>query len=130
MTVKRNDSTIKISKDSLFAFEENDGTVYRFYNRKILQLLNPKEEIFLYKYERGSYESKNNPLTTRYFFSKNPHKILYTLTINNVLRCFNDNKSFCKLVELYFRYDSELILYDQQHETYKINRILALSSDN
>ena len=48
--VKHNDSSYKVYKKHIFGYKMCDGSVYRFDNKKELLLLNPTEQILIYKH--------------------------------------------------------------------------------
>lgn len=116
-----------LAKDSVFGYKTRDGSCYRLYQHQTYTILNPNEEILLYRYcQPGA--GKGEAPTVLYYFSKRGMPTLYKLTIGNLLRCFSDKARFCTLLEVRYRHDSELTEYDAFHHQYKLNRLLELSN--
>lgn len=125
--IKCGKESIFLSKDSVYGYKDNGGLIYRFYKGVDYNLINPEEEIQLYEIQ-VSGPTKYEPPVVNYYFSANSSGPLYALNIYNVLSVFSHNQRFCELVELRFRYDSELLEFDSYHKKYKLNRLLELST--
>src|SRR5215510_11782969 len=64
-----------------------------------------------------------------YFFSVGPNGDVLPLTILNLKKAFPDNHTFHDLLDMSFKHDSDLTRYDDFHNMFKINRLLAASSE-
>jgi hypothetical protein len=64
-----------------------------------------------------------------YFFSVGPNGDVQRLTILNLKNAFPDNHAFHDLLDMSFKHDSELAKYDDFHKMYKVNRLLAASTE-
>ncbi len=125
--VKTTDTSYVLLKDSLFGYCDAWNNCYRFFGDEIYTILNPKEEILLYKIEYGMDGPKSFLRSTRYFFSINAAAAIQKLDLYLVLKAFEGNDQFTELIELYFRNNSELLEYDPVHKMYKLNRLFELS---
>ncbi|MEO8765600.1 MAG: hypothetical protein ABI416_14975 [Ginsengibacter sp.] len=127
ITIKRNDSVYKIRKKTLYGYETCGTQVYRFNGKRELLLLNPGEEILIYKLlnARIADDSKIN-VTNKYFCindSSSPEK----LTIKNLKNAFTGNDKFRRLVDANFKYNMELGTFDNENHIFKINSLLKES---
>jgi hypothetical protein len=64
-----------------------------------------------------------------YFFSVGPNGDVLPLTILNLKKAFPDNHVFHDLLDMSFKYDSDLTRYDDFHKMFKVNRLLAASTE-
>lgn len=117
-----------LSKDSTYGYRDKYGTVFRFFDGREYTLMNPGEEIQLYKLQLSNH-TKYEPAVVGYYFSRNPAAAIYQLTQRNILVVFSDNKRFTDLIEIRYRNDGELIEYDTYRGKYKLNRLLELSKN-
>ncbi len=123
--VKYNDSLYTFLKKDVFGYVDKDGT-YRLNGKDVYTIINPGEEIVIYKTTSGT-GFKNSPIVDSYFFSKSAGEPIQSLTLYNVVRAFSDNKSFTKLIELSITSNDGLLQYDVINREYRINRLLALA---
>lgn len=127
VSVKTKDSVFTFSKDSIFGYKDDDGKTYRFFEEKVYPLLNPSENILLYKQVTKIGEPKYQQIVVHYYFSKNPSSPIIPLTILNLEIYYQDNKYFIEFLEIYFKSNSDLAEYDYNHKIYKLSRLLELS---
>lgn len=112
------DSVFKIRKDSIFGYRSIK--CYRIYNKIDYEILNPNEEIMLYtKTVLTGFKSNQQ---TKYFFSISPGAEIYDLTIYNLKSVTRGDTLFHDQLDLFFRYDTDLLEYDPFYKSYKINR--------
>ena len=64
-----------------------------------------------------------------YFFSVGPNGDVLPLTILNLKKAFPDNHTFHDLLDMSFKHDSDLTKYDDFHKMFKVDRLLAASSE-
>lgn len=64
-----------------------------------------------------------------YFFSVGPNGDVRPLTILNLKSAFTDNHAFHDLLDMSFNHDSDLTKYDEFHKMFKVNRLLAASTE-
>jgi hypothetical protein len=117
-----------LNKDSVYGYKDKEATVFRFYHRTCYKLKNPDEEILLYEVQ-VSNPDKYEPAIVSYYFSRDFSSPVYPLTINNVLRVFSENKRFTNMVELRYKYDSDLLEYDSYHKKNLLNCLLETSKN-
>jgi hypothetical protein len=125
--VKYNHSVFVYEKKNIFGYADKDGS-YRFVDNRSFSIVNPGEQILLYKITSGT-GLKNSPIVETFYFSKDADSAVQLLTIHNLLSAFANNPSFTKLIEICFTRDSELQEYDTIHHKYRINRLLEIAGD-
>jgi hypothetical protein len=115
----------KFEKKDIYAYQLCNGEIYRFVTNNSEDLiLNPKEQILIYKYENNKGIAKGSPKIVQYFFSKDAASPLESLTMENLKIAFPTNHKFHDAMEATFKSDLELVQYDSFHKMYKINRVL------
>jgi hypothetical protein len=128
IAIKHGDSTYIFPKDSIWGIRYCGGSVVRLYDNSAYPLINPTETILIYKVTTGT-GMKNNPTVTSYFFSKDETSKIQELTLDNIKAAFPDNHRFHDLIDMQFRNDAELGLYDKMHRIMKINHVLQISTE-
>lgn len=126
--IKCADTTRFLHKDSVYGYQDRSHVTFRLFQKIAYALINPREEIRLYKIQTVN-STKYEPAFTSYFFSRSAGSAIYPLTIDNILKAFPDNKRFSELVELKYRNDSELMEFDTYHNKYKLNHLLEISKN-
>lgn len=125
ITIKHGDSTFTYVKDSIYGIKKCDGTILRVYSNTEYPLINPGEQIMIYKLTTSS--TKASPKVINYYFSKDAESKVEDLTISNLKAAFHDNHKFHDLIDAQFHNNKELTLYDNTHKIMKVNRILQNS---
>ena len=120
--VKHKGKTYKIDKGSVYAVRYCSGAVQRIYQKKAYLMVNPGEDILLYKVATLSM-GKGQPAETTWYFSKDAAWPIQPLTISNLVGAFPDNHAFHDAVIAEFKNDKELTLYDNAHKMMRINRL-------
>jgi hypothetical protein len=120
------DSTFSFHKNELFGYINADGESFRFFKGNIYSILNPGEEILLYKTSSGT-GLKNSPWVEHYFFSKEAGSEILPLSLPNLEALYAKDIAFETLLEIAFKSDSELNAYDSLHQKYKLSRLYELS---
>jgi hypothetical protein len=128
ITVKHNDSVFRYLKSELYGYRDKEGNEYRFFNSEIYSIINSREQILIYRKTMGT-GLKNSPIIDTYFFSRNAAAEILPLSLRALETEFTDHKKFTALIELFFRNDAELTLYDPVHKMYKLNRLFELSTN-
>jgi hypothetical protein len=127
--VTHRDSTIKLAKSSIWGFRLCDGKEYRIYEGKEYLIMD-KGEITVYQITEKSHTSPKSNLAvskTRYFFSEDVNSPLKKLTLKNVETSFTGNKKFHDLIDLQFKSDAELLIYDDYYKMLRLNHIYSES---
>ena len=121
------DSVIRLNKDSIFGYCDNENNCFRFVNHDAYKIINPSEKILLYSktYLEGGF--RNHHRVTKYFFSENAFSPLYALSNWNLKVVFFNDVSFLELLDLYFNNDKDLTAYDSNNKMYFLNRVFELS---
>lgn len=120
--VKHEGKTYKIDKGSVYAVRYCSGAVQRIYQKKAYLMVNPGEDILLYKVATLSM-GKGQPAETTWYFSKDAAWPIQPLTISNLVGAFPDNHAFHDAIMAEFKTDKELTLYDNAHKMMRINRL-------
>jgi hypothetical protein len=115
----------RFEKSQIFGFRLCDGKVFRFVDGRHYRLLNPTEQILLYKEEIPAMGK--NPGKTSYYFSKGAALPVMPLTLQNLKAGFADNHAFHDALDAQFKTDEGLAAYDSYHKMYKINHLLESS---
>lgn len=123
ITVKQNDSSFNLFKNSIWGFQTCGKEVYRLLNKKELLLLNTNEEILIYKHILPKATSGRTNVT-RYYFSIGKEAEVQSLTIKNLKAAFSSNEKFQSLIDKNFKYNTDLAAYDETNKMYKINWLL------
>src|SRR5262245_24346041 len=100
-----------------------DGRNYRVVDERRYEIVEAKT---LYIYTADVLVRKG-ALEKAYFFSIGPNSEILPLTILNLKKAFPDNHAFHDLLDMAFKHDSDLTRYDNFHNTFKVNRLLAAS---
>lgn len=121
ITVVHNNETHNLTKKEIFGYKDCDGVAYRFINDGHFVILNPTEEILIYKHTKGA--SKNQQAVTHYYFSVVGSDTVARLTLENLKKLFPDNHKFHDSLDGAFKSDDELIKYDSFHKMYQVTHI-------
>ncbi len=123
VSVTTRDSAFTLLKKQLFGYRDPSGHDYRFFQNESYFILNPGEEILLYKRTKGT-GLRDSPLTDTYFFSKTTDSEILPLTLYQLRLAFSDNPEIENQIAFYFRSDEELIQFDPLKKQFKLNQLL------
>jgi hypothetical protein len=127
ITVVHEGKDYKFEKKDIYAYQLCGGETYRFVsNTKEYLILNPKEQILIYKEE--ALTGKGSLKRVYYFFSKDAASPIQSLTMENLKAAFPTNHKFHDAMDATFQGDAGLAQYDEFHKMYKINRLLAANN--
>jgi len=129
IVVKRNGTTHRYLKDSVYAVRHCDGSIIRIFDNSEYHLINPKEPIMIYRITSGGSGKGSGPIV-EYFFSRDPKSRIHSLTILNLKKAFHDNVKFLEALEIEFKSDAELSAYDSFNKIHRLNHVYALSLIN
>ena len=118
--VKHNDSSYKLYKKDIFGYKMCDGSVYRFDNKKELLLLNPTEQILIYKHIIAKPPTGLNNVTN-YYFSLGSNSPVKLLTKSNLKAVFPGYNKFYESLNTEFKYNTQLAKYDDNHKIFRLN---------
>ncbi len=117
--VVHRDSLFTMPKSEIFGFKDCKGVVYRIVDGKNHTILNPYDNLQLYKHEiRGHKRS-----AIHYYFSKTMDGEPILLTIDNLHHTFQENPEFLKKVDQQFKRDSQLKKFDKASKQYVLSNI-------
>jgi hypothetical protein len=116
-----NGQKVKISKDKIYGVKLCSGVTYRIVNKVDYAVLNPEDNLLIYKLERAS--TPKNPIPLKYFFSVDATGALQALTKLNLKNAFPTNHKFHDELERDFKDDNSLTEYDTYHKQYKLVRL-------
>ena len=127
ITVKHGGQDYQMAKDSLFGYRDCDGTEYRFASdNRHYPILNPGEELLLYKMEQFEGGKNAGRTPVQLFFSPTAAAPIQPLTLLAVKKAFPDNHRFHDLLDAQIQ-NGDLTAYDQMHHMTKINWLLRQS---
>lgn len=127
LTIKQNGNKLKILKASLYGYQTCNKKIYRFNNKKELLLLNQGQQILIYKQLNTKVREGARINITNKYFSTDSNNSLQKLTIKNIKAAFPDNTKFHRLIDNYFKYNTDLGSFDNVTKMYKINWLLQES---
>jgi hypothetical protein len=102
-----------------------DQRNYRFVGNDKYQIV---EANALYIYTQDVLRFKG-ALDKKWFFSVGPEGEVFPLTIENLKKAFPANHGFHDLLDMTFKGDADLTRYDKFHSMFKVNRVLAASTE-
>ena len=122
MKIKIGDSVFFLHKDSIYGYRDKESIIHRFYHQTDYTMLNPGEEILLYKtITFGGY--KNTQQVVNYFFSISDSSPILSLTKWNLMNACRNDPAFLDLLDLTFKGDENLAVYDTYYKMYRINHL-------
>ena len=122
ITIVHEGKSVNLDKKNIFGFRDCGDVAYRFVDQNQYTILNPTEEILLYRHVAQS-ASKNQPETVYYFFSKSAQGEVLDLNLTSLKKAFPDNHRFHDLLDAQFNSSTPLTAYDSHHKMYKVNRL-------
>lgn len=123
ITVVHDQKSIKLQKKNIFGFRDCDNTISRFVGKSHYTILNPDEEILLYKHILASPKAQ----AVHYYFSKSANDEVMKLNLTNLKKAFPNNHKFHDSLDAEFGKDIDLAQYDSFHKMYTVNRIYLSS---
>ncbi len=126
ITVIRNGEKTRIAKDGIYGVRLRTGQTYRLVDRVAYEVLNPDDDLLLYRWETVS--SAKNPIPPRYFFSAGADGQLSDLTTANLKKAYPDRHAFHDALDQYFTSGRSLLQFDDFHRQFKLVRLFVQSS--
>lgn len=114
--------TKDLSKGEVFGYRDKHGQDYRFFDNKAYKIVD-KAHFPLYRRVETVSKGKERTRKTLYYFSATPGSELQPLTVMNLKKAFPANDKFHQLLDLQFRHDKDLIVYDNFRQEYKVKAI-------
>lgn len=121
ITIVHEGKSVNLDKKNIFGFRDCGDITYRFVDQNHYTVLNPKEEILLYKLV--ILASKNQQEAVHYYFSKSPDSEVQELSLTNLKKAFPGNHKFHDMLDAEFNGIVNLAQYDSFHKMYKVNRL-------
>jgi len=117
------DTTIKLSKSAIWGYRICDGKEFRVYRSQDYEIIDKAAIIVYQKKEtrRGNPKSNQSYTKTSYFFSENPESPLRILNLANIESSFLNNRKFHDLIDIYFKSDEELLIFDDYYKMMRLN---------
>jgi hypothetical protein len=112
----------RIDKEEVFAIKGCEAEVVRIFQGTNFYLLNPGENIPIYK-EVMYAVGKGNTTRVKYCFSRSPVSEILGLTIENLKAAFPDNNQFGDAIDAHFKDDSDLYAYNDMIKSFELNRV-------
>jgi hypothetical protein len=123
LIIKANGIKIKIEKDSVYAFQKSDNSIYRLQNMEVFKILDSTTTLIIY--HMNFAQKKTGKINvTRYSYSIGFGGAIKKLSINNLLTDFAFNTAFCNELRTKFKYNTELVEYDECAKTIRVLTII------
>lgn len=124
------ETQVRYHKDSIYAYEDNDGSVYRFYGEnhdeyKILEA----GAIILYMTEERDFASKHYKPVISYFFSTGYNSKIIPLSLKNIKTAFPDDFILHHYLDMEF-ISKEIHAYDEAKKMHLINYLISKYKQN
>jgi hypothetical protein len=126
LEIKGKDSVFKFNKSDVFAYVDEEKICYRFYNSQIYTILNPTENILLYKNDVPD-GTKGLHTIVAYYFSQSPSSEILPLSFSNLKKTFEKDSLFQMYITLYMKNETELWQYDGNNKEYRLNYLYKIS---
>lgn len=126
ITVRLSDSSLKISKRSIFGYINCRNQLFRFKGKQELLLLNAGEQILIYKHIISKPPAGRTNVTN-YYFSLGASFPVEKLTIKNLKNAFPANLRFHHVIDENFKYNTDLAGFDEANKMYNINSLFKES---
>jgi hypothetical protein len=118
------DSTIKLLKSSIWGFRLCDGKEYRIYQNKDYEIIDKGAFPVYQTLETTNTVNLKNKQTitkTKHYFSEDASSTIKELTLKNIETSFLSNKKFHELIDLYFKSNEDLLIYDDYYKMLRLN---------
>ena len=112
----------RIDKKDVFAIKGCEGQIVRVVQGINYYLLNPDENILIYKAMLNPV-SKGNVIKVKYGFSIDSVSEIKDLTIDNLKAAFLNNPRFGVAINANFKDDSDLNSYNKMSKCFELNRV-------
>ncbi len=125
ITIVRGDTSVYLAKASIFGYEDETGTSYRFFNKQIYELQNADSSLTLYA-QKTYHGGKPVQVETTYYFSHGSQPPMQ-LTRLNLATAFSDNAAFIGQVYDQFETDDALASYDKYRRMFRLSSLYQKS---
>lgn len=130
LSVKHNDSTIKLYKKDIFGYRFSNGEIYRTKGKREYKVLNYGESTIIIYRRNISRPPAGRTNVTNYYFSKDVFSPVEKLTFENLKAAFPDQDKFHEQLKARFKYNTDLASFDTIHKIYLINWIYQNTKTN
>lgn len=125
--VKQGDKVHNFKKGKIFGFRDKYNQDFRFLDNKKYKVVDDAH-FYLYSTRVEVTKGKERTKETKYYFSTAAGSELIPLTKSNLKKAFPDNRNFHDLLDMQFRSDRDLVMYDSYHKEYKVKSIFNKAS--
>lgn len=126
ITVVQGTDKYTVQKNEVYGFKDCNGAVYRFYNNKEYQILEPGH-IFIYMTQESQSQGRDYKVVKNYFFSVAPDGAITELSVDNLKNAFPQNHKFHDLLDGGIKNADDLSAYDKFRKMYKVNDLYQTS---
>jgi hypothetical protein len=124
ITIKDIESTVKLKKDSIYAFKNREGVSYRFYKREQYQILEEKK-LIIYRVNYQGGKAEGFKIISKIYFSNSLDGEIFALTLDNVKKLFENSSKLDFALDGFFQNGNTVDTYDTMHKIYVINNFFA-----
>lgn len=109
---------------NIYSYRDNKANDYRFFNKRKYRILeNGVITIYLFLLP-GDKQTGFRPIP-EYYFSRGLNDNIRKLTIRNLKDTFREDDYWLDLIDMNFRFDEDLLQYDEYHSMYRVNHVLS-----
>jgi len=126
LDIIHNGKKYSYQKKDLFGFRDCNNKDFRFFNNKEFEILDGK---YFYMYSNYTLNTNSKTLvkTLAFFISKDASNNVIPLTLENLKNFYPENHKFHDMLDMSFKSETELGLYDNFHKAYKIKHLFEQS---
>lgn len=121
ITVVHNQVATKLMKKEIFGYKDCDGRAFRFIKDYHFTILNPSEELIIFKYEVSP--AKGQKAVSQFYFAFKGSDTVTELTLDNLKNSLPENHKFHDALDATFKSGDDLSAYDSFHKMFKVNHI-------
>lgn len=126
ITLKHKGSTVKLMKDSIFAFVDCEGIAHRFYKKYDSDyLIEEAKALTIYSREENVSTSKGFKVQKEYFFSTALSGELIPLEPEKLKMAFPQNHELHDAIDQFFPQGNGITDFDKIHKEFKVNHFLT-----
>lgn len=128
ITVIQDGKKYTYKKSDLYGFKDCKNDVYRFYNNTEYRIAEAGP-IYIYVQEKNIAQSKGYKVINAYYFSTAADGEIIPLTRGNLKSVYKTNDKFRDLLDQFFS-ANDVQVYDNQHNTFKVNYVYSKTIKN
>lgn len=125
LLVKQAQEKVRLNKDSLYAWVNCDGTMYRFQARESYTVLE-KGPIWIYEKLDRVQNGKSYSLEKHFFFSLNGQTTIAPLNKTSLKKALPGKTQLHLMMDMLFQTEQDAAIYDTHAKMFKINALFSV----